>query len=434
MTHRKLRIYSPCITPRLEYVTGVIFSSVLGIDYEITDDRRKIGNSPSIIYSDEKVKDQFVIRPSGLLSATGVTALVPEVTHISEMPVLFASDEGLFPFDIFSAAFYMLSRYEEYLPFTNDAHGRFPGSQSLAFRGGFLQMPVVDIWARYLAGALVKRYPVLTIRHNEFTSLLTVDVDQPFAYKSRGFLRSVGGIVKGITGTGAKPADRIRTMTGQKDDPYDTFAYIDEQVKIHGSGALYFFPVGDQGPYDHNPHYKDHDYTEVIRKHDSMTGSGLHPSYRSAGRPKVLKMEADRYRHITGHNAENARQHWLLLNMPGTYQAFENAGIRNDYTMGFADEPGFRAGIARPFLFYDLSREKITGLTIVPFQLMDGTLRQYMHLTPEAAMKVARTIIEATRNVGGHFVSVWHNTSLTETNGWEGWKTVFEEMLVLQKP
>ena len=434
MVNRKLRIYSPDITPRLEYVTGVIFSTVLGIDYEITDDRRKIGTSPSIFYSDEKVKDQFVIRPSGLLSATGVTPLVPEVTHLGDMPVLFASDEGHFPFDIFSAAFYMLSRYEEYLPFTNDAHGRFPGSQSLAYRGSFLQMPVVDIWARFLAVALVKRYPVITIRHNDFSSLLTIDVDQPFAYRSRGFLRSMGGLVKGITGTGAKPADRIRTMTGQKDDPYDTFGYIDEQVKIHGSKALYFFPAGDQGPYDHNPHYKDHDYVSVIRKYDGMAGSGLHPSYRSAGRPKVLKMEADRYRHITGHFPVNARQHWLLLNMPQTYQAYEDAGIRNDYTMGFADEPGFRAGIARPFLFYDLSRETITGLTVVPFQLMDGTLRQYMHLTPEAAIKVIRTVIEATRNVGGHFVSVWHNTSLTGRNGWEGWKTVFEETLALQKP
>jgi hypothetical protein len=434
MGTKRLWIYSPNVTPRLEYVTGVIFSSVLGIDFEITEDRRKIGSNPSIFYSDEKVKDQFVIRPSGLLSATGVTPLAPEVTHVEDMPVLFASDESVFPFDIFSAAFYMLSRYEEYLPFSNDAHGRFPGAQSLAYRGGFLRMPVVEIWARYLAGALVKRYPVITIRHNDFSTLLTVDVDQPFAYRSRGFLRSMGGLVKGITGTGAKPAERIRTMAGQKDDPYDTFGYIDEQVKIHGCKTLYFFPTGDQGAYDHNPHFKDREYTSVIRKYDNIAGSGLHPSYRSVGRPKVLKMEVDRFKHITGHYPESARQHWLLLNIPQTYQAYEDAGIRYDYTMGYADEPGFRAGIARPFLFYDLSREKITGLTVVPFQVMDGTLRQYMHLTPEAAIKVIRTIIAATKSAGGLFVSVWHNTSFTELNGWEGWKTVFEETLAMQKP
>ena len=434
MSTKKLRIYSPIVTPRLEYVAGVIFSSVLGIDYEITDDRRKIGSNPSVFYSNEKAKDQFVIKPSGLLSATGVTALDPEVKRIGDMPVLFAAEDSAFPFDVFSAAFYMLSRYEEYLPFTNDAHGRFPGAMSLAYRGGFLQMPVVDIWARYLAAALVKRFPVISIRHNDFSSLLTVDVDQPFAYKSRGFLRSMGGIMKGFAGTGAKPAERIRTMAGQMADPYDNFAYIDEQVKLYGSNALYFFPTGDPGPYDHNPSCKDHDYTSVIRKYDTISGSGLHPSYRSVGSPKTLKMEVERYKHITGHNPERARQHWLLLRMPETYQAYENVGIKYDYTMGYADEPGFRAGIARPFLFYDLTREKTTGLTVVPFQLMDGTLRQYMHLLPEAAMGVIRNIIEATRNAGGFFVSIWHNTSLTETNGWEGWKKVFEETLALQKP
>lgn len=433
MGTKKLMIYSPEITPRLEYIAGVVFSTILGIEYDITGDRRKIGNNPCIIYSGEKVKDQFVIRPSGLISAAGITDIVPAVSYIGDMPVLFVTDEGSLPFDVFSAAFYMLSRYEEYLPFAPDAHGRFSGAASAAFRGGFLQMPVVDIWARYLAAELVKHYPVITIRHNEYKPLLTIDVDQPYAYRSRGFLRSMGGIVRGLSGTGAKPAERIRTMAGQTEDPYDTFAYIEEQVKKHNCESLYFFPTGDQGDYDHNPPWKDHDYNAIIKKCDVTSGTGLHPSYRSSGRPGVLKMEANRYRHITGHGAERARQHWLLLNMPETYQAYENAGIRFDYTMGYADEPGFRAGIARPFPFYDLSREKTTQLTIVPFQVMDGTLRQYRHLTPEKAVQVAASIIAATKNAGGLFVSVWHNTSLCECNGWEGWRKVFEEILTIQE-
>jgi hypothetical protein len=191
MGTKKLMIYSPDITPRLEYVAGVVFSTILGIEYEITGDRRKIGNNPCIIYSGEKVKDQFVIRPSGLVSAAGITDIVPAVSYIGDMPVLFVTDEGSLPFDVFSAAFYMLSRYEEYLPFAPDAHGRFSGAASAAFRGGFLQMPVVDIWERYLAAELVKHYPVITIRHNEYKPLLTIDVDQPYAYRSRGFLRSM---------------------------------------------------------------------------------------------------------------------------------------------------------------------------------------------------------------------------------------------------
>jgi len=433
MATRKLWIYSPDVTPRLEYTAGVIFNTILGINYEITTDRRKTGNSPTIIYSGEKIKDQFIIRPSGLLSASGIVQTDPRLTELEGMPVLFPVEDGNVPFDLFAAAFYMLSRYEEYLPFSPDAHGRFPGEGSLAFRGGFLRLPVVEIWSRYLAVELVKRFPVLTIRHNEYHALVTVDVDQPFAYRSRGFLRSMGGIVKGLAGVGAPPSDRIRAMKGNIEDPYDSFSYIEQHLKNSGTDALFFFPTGDQGDYDHNPPWRDHDYGEIFRKYDRIFGTGLHPSYRSSGRLKTLRSETERYTAITGHVAEKARQHWLLLTMPGTYQAFEVAGIRVDYTMGFHDEPGFRAGIARPFPFYDISSEKKTGLTIVPFQVMDGTLRQYMHLQPDAATDIIVKLISETRKVGGLFVSIWHNTSLNEGNGWEGWRKVFEKTLAIQK-
>lgn len=433
MATKKLRIYAPDITPRLEYTAEVIFDTILGIDHELTSDRRKVGSGPAIFYSAEKTRDQFVIRPSGLLSATGVTMPEPEVSWSDGMPVLFAGDDGTIPFDLFSAAFYMLSRYEEYRPFSPDAHGRFQGSASLAGRNGFLRIPVADVWARYLAGELVRRYPVLTIRHNEYSSLVTVDVDQPFAYRSRGFLRSVGGLVRGLAGTGAGPAERIKTMTGSRDDPYDSFGWIEEQLISTGSRALFFFPTGDQGEYDHNPPYRDHDYGEIIRKYDSLFGSGVHPSYRSAGRPKLLKTEVARYRAITGHHPDKARQHWLLLRVPETFQAWEEAGISHDYTMGFNDLPGFRAGIARPFPVYDISREKRTGVTAVPFQVMDGTLRQYMNLDPDSATGVIRELVAATRKAGGLFIPIWHNTSLSEGNGWEGWRRVFSEMLSIQK-
>lgn len=433
MTKTIVRIYSPEITSRLEYTTDVIFSTILGISYELTTDRRRLGNSPAIIYSDEKVKSPFVIRPSGLLSSGEITPLLPEVSHLDGMPLLFAADDGVIPFDLFSAAFYMLSRYEEYLPFSPDVHGRFQGSGSTAGRGGFLRLPVVEIWAKYLAAELVKYYPRLTIRYNEYKALVTIDVDQPWAYRSRGFIRSMGGIVKGLAGSGAKPAERIRIMTGGMEDPYDSFAYIEEQLKASGSEAIFFFPVGDRGEYDHNPYHRDRDYGDIIRKYNSLYESGLHPSYRSAGRPRTLRSEAGRLRAITGHQPLKARQHWLLLRMPDTYRAMEEACIRYDYTMGFNDEAGFRAGMARPFPFYDLVREKRSELMIVPFQVMDGTLRQYMNLTAAKALEVSAELIEATRKVGGLFVSIWHNSSLSEKNGWEGWREVFEQTLEMQR-
>ncbi|HUW93427.1 MAG TPA: polysaccharide deacetylase family protein [Bacteroidales bacterium] len=433
MTTKVLKIYSPVISPRLSYVADIIFKTVLGLEFELTDDRRKIGGSPAILYCDENITGHFVIKPSGLLSSKGIEPLVPEVHNLGDMPVLFSCEGEPFPFDVFSASFYMLSRYEEYLPFTADSHGRFPGAGSLAYRGGFLRLPVVEIWARYLATALVRHFPVLTIRHNDYHSLLTVDIDQPFAFRGRGFLRTVGGFVKGMTGHAAPPAARFRSMTGKDDDPFDNFKYIEETTSRYGSDLLFFFPTGDRGDYDHNPSHRDHDYIEIIKNYDSHYGSGLHPSYRSSGRLRILNTEAERYRIITGHFPDRVRQHWLLLKMPETYRFFEEAGFSTDYSMGFADEPGFRAGIARPFKFYDLEKERVTGITVVPFQVMDGTLKKYLNLSVGAATETLTELISATKKAGGLFVSVWHNTSLTEQDGWEGWRAVFETMLSGQR-
>lgn len=433
MGTKVLKIYSPVPGPRLTYITDIIFNTILGLDFELTTDRRKIGANPAILYTDENIKGQFVIKPAGLLASAGIEQLNPEINRIGDMPVLFSNGEEPFPFDVFSACFYMLSRYEEYLPFVADSHGRFPGAESLAYRGGFLRLPVVEIWSRYLAAALIRHFPVLTIRHNEYSSLLTVDIDQPFAYRSRGFLRTVGGFVKGFTGHSAPPAERLHSMTGEEHDPYDNFDFIEETAARYRSDLLFFFPTGDRGENDHNPSHRDHDYIEIIRKYDTRYGSGLHPSYRSSGKPKILNTEAERYRVITGHSPERVRQHWLLLTMPGTYRLFDEAGFRTDYSMGFADEPGFRAGIARPFRFYDLERDRVTGITVVPFQVMDGTLKKYLKLSPEAALETAMELISATRKAGGLFVSVWHNTSLTERDGWEGWRAVFEAMISEQR-
>lgn len=97
--------------------------------------------------------------------------------------------------------------------------------------------------------------------------------------------------------------------------------------------------------------------------------------------------------------------------------------------MGYPDEPGFRAGIARPYFFYDLEEEKQTGLRIVPFQVMDEALFQTKGLDNDSALMVINGIIMKIRSAGGMFVSIWHNTSLLEDAQGLGRRQVLEQML-----
>ena len=97
--------------------------------------------------------------------------------------------------------------------------------------------------------------------------------------------------------------------------------------------------------------------------------------------------------------------------------------------MGFADAVGFRAGTAVPFPWYDLSGEKATPLMVHPFQVMDVTLRNYLGLAPETALDHLRPIIEITRETGGVFCTLWHNSSFSLIDGWKNWKPVFEKLI-----
>ena len=52
--------------------------------------------------------------------------------------------------DIFGSAFFMLTRYEEFVKSVKDEHERFPARASLAYREGFLMRPIVNEYLEIL--------------------------------------------------------------------------------------------------------------------------------------------------------------------------------------------------------------------------------------------------------------------------------------------
>lgn len=107
----------------------------------------------------------------------------------------------------------------------------------------------------------------------------------------------------------------------------------------------------------------------------------------------------------------------------------QHAGIRDDYTMGYADVVGFRAGISVPYPFYDLERDHEIEMLIHPFCIMDTTLQKYMKLSPEEGLEQYKRLIDNIRAVGGTFCCIIHNQNLTEHYGWAGWREVYEKMI-----
>lgn len=435
MESRPVKIYSTDNVPRLSYVAGIILEDILGLSWELITDKRRLGKNNIINYSSEKLEGAFKISPHPLLFEKGITHQTITVNEWKGLPVFFQTppDSDL-PFDIFAASFYLISRYEEYLGFKADEHGRFKASSSLAFQNGFLGKPVIDQWAKELAKTLLKKFQTLVFKSNEFRSLLTIDTDQPFAFRGKTLIRSLGGFFRDITNNEKHVGERYRIIAGEEKDPFDVFDYIFENIEKYKTKALFFFPVGDHSDYDKNPSWKNDEYRKLITRVADKFETGLHPSYYAPEKVNLIDNELTRLKTILQKDIAISRFHYLRFFLPQSYRYLTETGIMEDYSMGYADEPGFRAGIARPFYFYDLPEDKQTKLKIIPFQLMDATLYQYKNLDPETAMELVMDLISETRKAGGLFVSIWHNTSLLDSPDCQGWREVFEFMLKNQVP
>jgi hypothetical protein len=60
---------------------------------------------------------------------------------------------------------------------------------------------------------------------------------------------------------------------------------------------------------------------------------------------------------------------------------------------------------------------------------MDGTLNNVLKLPPKEAEKIIDQLIQITQQYKGIFIPLWHNSTLSETDGWQAWRKVFEHTL-----
>ena len=153
---------------------------------------------------------------------------------------------------------------------------------------------------------------------------------------------------------------------------------------------------------------------------------GIHPSVKSNSYEFYLHNEIERLESIVKKKVHSSRQHFLVLKFPSTYQTLIGQEITDDYTMGFADHVGFRAGTARPFKWFDLTKNVVTNLTVHPFVFMDGTLNEYMKLNPDEAIKRIDVLYQEVVACGGEYSFIWHNETIGDYGIWKGWSKVFE--------
>jgi len=238
--------------------------------------------------------------------------------------------------------------------------------------------------------------------------------------------RSLGSFFKDlISFRFYKLKQRLEFLLGKTKDPYDNYDYILEFLKTNHLKSIFFFLLGDYAKMDKNIDYNHPYILNLIRSIYKNHLIGIHPSYKSFNNLETLKMEISRLDKITSKTIIS-RFHYLKFTLPKSYQILLKSGIKQDYSMGFSDRIGFRAGTCTPFYFYDLENECTTDLKIFPFAYMDGVLNDKLKFTPEYSSKLISKIKQEVKKVNGTFNAVWHNESLSNQDRWKGWRLVFE--------
>ena len=416
------------------YVFELLFSQLLGVDYDLITDSEQFNvyEGPKLHYGIQRLGDEPFVKAVELLFEL----------HIHEQSFLTIDFEGtvapyavfgngnLLPFDVFAASFFLVSRYEEYLSQVRDQYGRFRAESSWMFENGMLQKPLVNIWTIALGNRIQSIYPEFVIKKQKFAFIPTYDIDAAWAFKHKGIYRSVGGFLKDLAaGDRERIRERHQVLRRKRRDPFDSFDFIFDLQKEFKLHPIYFILCGDYDINDKNISLRKEAFRNLIKHIGDYADVGIHPSFSSYLDIEKMRHEIEGLSEVLHRPVTKSRQHFLRMNLPRSYQKLIELDITDDYTMGFASQAGFRAGIADTFRFYDLENDMVTNLRLHPFALMDGTMRDYLNLDVDASLNLAKQLIDEVKVVGGTFIYLTHNETLGGEQRWVGWPEMYIQLI-----
>jgi uncharacterized protein DUF7033 len=424
-------IYAHTASPRLKYICSFIFKELFHTDHTITTDINEFEKfeGVKINYSDQIIANcKLQIANCDLLFEEDIHEQQIECFGINGYKAFFKSADS---FDIFAASFYLLSRYEEYLPHNKDIYGRYAHENSLAFKEGFLDTPLINIWVKDFALTLQRAYPSFTFHFSPFTFTPTYDIDIAWSYKHKGLIRNIGGAFKSLLQLKfAALIKRKLVLLGLKKDPFDSFEWMNELHEKYHLQPIYFFLVAEKnGVYDKNILPSTKAIKELIKQHAEKYSIGIHPSWQSGDDKSLLKKEIRYLENTARKKITQSRQHYIRFNLPEGYHQLIEDGITDDHSMGYGSINGFRASVASSFYWYDLKKEEETNLRVHPFCYMEANSYYEQKLSAAEAYNEMMHYYNACKSVDGTFISIWHNHFLGNDPLYKGWKETYIKFL-----
>ncbi len=422
-----LLVYTEKITERLQYICHFILKEQFGVDFTITQKIEDCHSSNRLIinYSNKTfTQPNCKIKPHSLLFEESIKELTIDCFEGNSYLAFFQTRDSDFAFDIFAAAFFLLSRYEEYLPHTKDVYGRYAHENSVAFKHNFLHIPLVNIWLKDFANYLKKMDATIPFHEPNYKTIITYDVDMAWSFQHKGFIRNLGGFFK-------KPSwERLQVLARIQKDPFDSFEWIHSQPEKTKSEKIFFYLVAiARSKYDKNVSPLTKAMKQLIKKESRLNPIGIHPSWNSYNNEKSLREEKNILEQTLEKQVIHSRQHYIKFDLPNTFQQLIDIGIQNDFSMGYGSINGFRASAASSFFWYDLKNEKTTSLRLYPFCFMDANCHYEQQLNTQQAFEELTHYVNLCKENNGLFIPIFHNNFLGTSQEFIGWRELYLKFL-----
>ena len=391
---------------------------------EISDGRRVSISFPHASPEDlKRLADgnlDFAVVPlKGDLTGSGncevSRCVVPFVSYqaLDGVPLFYLSDRDHLEcaVDLPLSILLTLSRWEELVDPSRDAHGRFPVQKSLAFRGDFLDRPIVDEYGLAFEQALSFLFPSWKSVERNARIKISHDVDHvgiPFQFRT-AFRHAIRD---------RAPRNALRDFSSWLGDAEPSelqsvrdLAHVSRQ---YGVNSTVYWKAAPPGPQDsgYDPrHRKIRRALNWLR--ELGVESGVHPGYTTFRSPEKLRREISALREVIGPQPLGGRQHYLRW-CPDTWIDWEYCGLAYDSSVGYADHIGFRAGTCFPYRPWLFSLNRQADLLEIPLLVMDRTLFEKMNLNAEMAVEAVSSLLARCKTVGGVFTMLWHNDSFLQ--------------------
>ncbi|SDQ48299.1 polysaccharide deacetylase family protein [Flagellimonas zhangzhouensis] len=425
-----LLIFTHKVTNRLTYTAKQIFEKILGVEIGFTtkvEDFIK-HSGPKMTYSKQPLQNEFFIRSNDLLFEQGINDLEINVSDWDGIPCFFAAGEkSTLPFDIFSASFFLLSRYEEYLPHVKDSVGRFPVKESIAYQNKFLNVPVVDLWAYKLLEALKERFPNLETKENDYQFTSIINVTTSHAFAKRGISRTLGGFFIDLGNFKFRNIiKRFAVLLGIQKDPYDNFFELVEIHKKFPIKSMFFFQFAKHSAHDKNVSTNNNKFRFLIKSIADYSIVSLSTSFMSSSDNNVLREEKRQLGNLINRPISYSRLRYNRVNVPAAYRNLVETEFTDDFSMGYTHEIGFRAGTCTPFYFYDINTEIRQPIKIHPFAMHDYSLVNFK--SKDEVFEKLDEVYRVVKQVRGDLTFVFSNELLGSEHDLN-WMELYQSIL-----